>query len=200
MIMFTDEKLLNLLIQYNPWWKGVPITGKNSPPKHRFAYHEAEKLLLHKDLRRFVVLSGARRVGKTTIMYQLISKLLKTGVAARNIVYLSFDNPILKLGGFEGVLRAYDNAYGSDEEMYFFFDEVQYAENWEVWIKTLYDSRPNLRLVATGSASPTLEKGSADSGVGRWSVLKIPTLSFYEYCDLLEINSRPELPKGIRPT
>ncbi|MBK5263307.1 MAG: ATP-binding protein [Peptostreptococcaceae bacterium] len=200
MIMFTDEKLLNLLIQYNPWWKGVPITGKNSPPKHRFAYHEAEKLLLHKDLRRFVVLSGARRVGKTTIMYQLISKLLKTGVAARNIVYLSFDNPILKLGGFEGVLRAYDNAYGSDEEMYFFFDEVQYAENWEVWIKILYDSRPNLRLVATGSASPTLEKGSADSGVGRWSVLKISTLSFYEYCDLLEINSRPELPKGIRPT
>ena len=122
------------------------------------------------------------------------------GVPARNIVYLSFDNPILKLGGFDGVLRAYENAYGADGDIYFFFDEVQYAENWEVWIKTLYDSRPNLRLVATGSASPTLEKGSADSGVGRWSVLKIPTLSFYEYCDLLQITSRPKLPAGIRPT
>jgi len=200
MIMFTDEKLLNLLIQYNPWWKGIPISEKNAPSQHRLAYYEAEKILLHKDLRRFVVLSGARRVGKTTIMYQLISSLLEKGVSVRNIVYLSFDNPILKLGGFDGVLRAYENAYGTEGEVYFFFDEVQYAENWEVWIKTLYDSRPNLRLVVTGSASPTLEKGSADSGVGRWSVLKIPTLSFYEYCNLLQISSRPELPVGIRPT
>ncbi|WP_416366657.1 AAA family ATPase [Muricomes intestini] len=30
----------------------------------------------HKTLRRFVVLSGARRVGKTTIMYQLIDNLI----------------------------------------------------------------------------------------------------------------------------
>jgi uncharacterized protein len=200
MAMFSDEKLLNLLIQYNPWWKELPISNRNAPPQHRFAYYEAEKLLLHKDVRRFVIISGARRVGKTTIMYQLISSLIKKGIPPRNIVYLSFDNPILKLGGFDGVLRAYENAYGTEGDIYFFFDEVQYAENWEVWIKTLYDSRPNLRLVATGSASPTLEKGSAESGVGRWSVLKIPTLSFYEYCDLLQIESRPNLPKGIRPT
>lgn len=200
MSLFTDEKLLNLLIQYNPWWKGVPLDEKLVPPHHRFAYYEAEKILMHEDLRRFIILSGVRRIGKTTIMYQLINRLLKKGVSPRNIVYLSFDNPILKLGGFEGVLRAYENTYGSDEEKYFFLDEVQYAENWEVWIKTLYDSRPKFRLVATGSASPTLEKGSADSGVGRWSVLKIPTLSFYEYCDLLQIPTRPDIPRGLRPT
>lgn len=198
--MFTDEKLLNLLIQYNPWWKGLNISEIIAPPQHRFAYYEAEKLIFHKDLRRFVILSGARRVGKTTIMFQLIQRLLQKGIPARNIVYLSFDNPILKLGGFEGVLRAYKNAYPTEEKLYFFFDEVQYAEDWEVWIKTLYDTNPNLHLVATGSASPALEKGSADSGVGRWSVLKIPTLSFYEYCDLLQISVRPQLEKGIRPT
>ena len=200
MSLFTDEKLLNLLIQYNPWWKGLPLDEKLVPPHHRFAYYEAEKILMHEDLRRFIILSGARRIGKTTIMYQLINRLLKKGVSPRNIVYLSFDNPIIKLGGFEGVLRAYENTYGSDEEKYFFLDEVQYAENWEVWIKTLYDTRPTFRLAATGSASPTLEKGSADSGVGRWSVLKIPTLSFYEYCDLLQIPTRPDIPRGLRPT
>ncbi|HYE81670.1 MAG TPA: ATP-binding protein [Clostridia bacterium] len=198
--MFTDEKLLNLLIQYNPWWKGIPLSDKNAPPQHRFAFYEAKKLLRHPSLRRFVILSGARRVGKTTIMYQLINELLSEGIPARNIVYLSFDNPILKLGGFEGVLRAYENAYPTEGEVYFFFDGVQYAEDWEAWVKTLYDSRPLLRVVATGSASPTLEKGSADSGVGRWSILRIPTLSFYEYCDLLQIPVRPGLPAGIRPT
>jgi predicted AAA+ superfamily ATPase len=39
-------------------------------------------------------------------------------------------------------------------------------------LKTLYDSRPDIKLVATGYASPVLEKGSADSGVGRWTILK----------------------------
>jgi len=200
MLAFTDEKLLNLLIQYNPWWRGVPISEKTSPPKRRIAYYEAEKMLLHPSLRRFVILSGARRVGKTTIMYQLIQSLLQRGVPAKSIVYLSFDNPIIKLGGFESVLRAYRNAYPTEERCFFFFDEVQYAEDWEAWIKTLYDTQPELRLVATGSASPALEKGSAESGVGRWSVLKIPTLSFYEYCDLLQLPERPRLEQGIPPT
>ncbi len=200
MLVFSDEKLLNLLIQYNPWWRGVPLSEKSAPPHRRFAYYEAEKMLLHASLRRFVILSGARRVGKTTIMYQLIQSILQKGVSATSIVYMSFDNPILKLGGFENVLRAYRNAYPNEEACYFFLDEVQYAEDWEAWIKTLYDTRPELRLVATGSASPALEKGSAESGVGRWSVLKIPTLSFYEYCDLLQLTERPRLEAGIRPT
>ena len=54
-------------------------------------------------------------------------------------------------------------------------------------------------MVATGSASPVLEKGSSESGTGRWTVLKIPTLSFYEYCRLLELEE-PELPENLRIT
>jgi len=200
MALFADEKLLSLLMQYNPWWRGVPVSEHMAPPHRRFAFYEAKKILSHPDLRRFVVLSGARRVGKTTIMYQLIGNLLSDGVPARNIVYLSFDNPILKLGGFEGVLRVYENTFPTEGPVYFFLDEVQYAENWEIWMKILFDSRPQLKLVATGSASPALQKGSADSGVGRWTVLRVPTLSFYEYCDLLDVPSRPQLPTGIRPT
>jgi len=198
--IFADEKLLGLLLQYNPWWKNGVCPSDLTPPTRRFAFYEAEKILSHPDLRRFVVLSGARRVGKTTILYQLIETLLNKGIPARRICYLSFDNPILKLGGFEAVLRVYDNAYPSDEEAFFFFDEVQYAEDWERWVKVLYDTRPQLRLVATGSASPALEQGASESGVGRWTVLRVPTLSFYEYCELLQVPHRPQLPKGLRPT
>lgn len=200
MSIFTEEKLLNLLMQYNPWWKNGEVNEKFNPPRRRYAFYETKKILERKEIRRFAVLSGARRVGKTTIMYQLIAGLLKANVPPRNIVYLSFDNPIVKLGGFDGVLRAYDNAYPTDDDLYFFFDEVQYAEDWEAWVKVLYDTRPHLHLVATGSASPVIEKGAVESGVGRWQLLKVPTLSFYEYCDLLELKVRPDLPKGIRPT
>ena len=43
------------------------------------------------------VLSGARRVGKTTIMYQMIDNLIDEGISPKNILYVSFDNPIVKL-------------------------------------------------------------------------------------------------------
>jgi predicted AAA+ superfamily ATPase len=77
---------------------------------------------------------------------------------------------------------------------------VQYAEEWEIWMKSLYDSRPHLRIVATGSASPTLENGSAESGVGRWTTIRVPTLSFFEYCELLQIEVPIKIEPNIRPT
>jgi len=47
--------------------------------------------------------------------------------------------------------------------------------------------------------SPALVKGGRESGAGRWSVIEVPTMSFYEYCELLNIE-RPVLPNELRPT
>ena len=112
-------------------------------------------------------------------------------------LYVTFDNPILKLVSPEHVLSIYESLHLIEGIRYVFFDEIQYTENWELWMKVIYDSRKDIRLAATGSASPILEKGSADSGTGRWSVLKIPTLSFYEYCRLLGLDE-PDLPKNLK--
>ena len=102
-----------------------------------------------------------------------------------------------KLESAENALSIYEAMYPVTGTRYVFFDEVQYTENWELWMKVIYDSRKDIRLIATGSASPVLEKGSADSGTGRWSVLKIPTMSFYEYCRLLDLDL-PRLPDDLR--
>lgn len=163
------------------------------------AYYEALKMIKHKTLRRFAVLSGARRVGKTTIMYQMIDNLIDEGVCPKNILYVSFDNPIVKLVNVETVLSIYDSLYLTEGTRYIFLDEIQYTENWELWMKVIYDCRKDIRLTATGSASPILEKGAADSGTGRWSVLKIPTMSFYEYCRLLQLEE-PILPDNLKMT
>ncbi len=160
---------------------------QETKPQKRLAYYEALKILKHKTIRRFVVLSGVRRVGKTTILYQMIENLIGEGVNPKNILYATFDNPILKLANVETVLSMYESLYPIEGTRYLFFDEVQYTENWELWMKVIYDSRKEIRLAATGSASPILEKGSTDSGTGRWSILKIPTISFYEYSKLLSL-------------
>lgn len=196
MAIVSNEQVIKVLRQYNPWWRMPSSIKEESKPQKRLAYYEALKMLKHNSIRRFVVLSGVRRVGKTTIMYQIIDNLIEEGISPKNILYVTFDNPILKLVSVESVLSIYESLYPIEGERYIFFDEIQYTDNWELWMKVIYDSRKDIRLIATGSASPILEKGFTDSGTGRWSVLKIPTMSFYEYCKLLELDE-PELPENL---
>lgn len=199
MAIVSDEQVIKVLRQYNPWWREPFVIKEERKPQKRLAYYEAWKILKHKTIRRFVVLSGARRVGKTTIMYQMIDSLIDEGVSPQNILYVSFDNPIVKLVDVQRVLDIYESLYPATGERYVFFDEIQYTDNWELWMKVIYDGKKNIRLSATGSASPILEKGSTDSGTGRWSILKIPTMSFYEYCRLLQLDE-PLLPEHLRFT
>lgn len=199
MAIVSDEQVIKVLRQYNSWWREPSAVGEDSKPQKRLAFYEAMKIIRHPSLRRFAVLSGARRVGKTTIMYQMIDHLIGEGISPKNILYVSFDNPIVKLVNVETVLSIYESLYPLEGTKYIFLDEIQYTEHWELWMKVIYDSRRDIRLAATGSASPILEKGSADSGTGRWSVLKIPTMSFYEYCRLLQIDV-PVLPDGLQLT
>lgn len=188
MAIVNDEQVIKVLRQYNPWWRTPSAIKEESKPHKRLAYYEALKILTHKTIRRFAVLSGMRRVGKTTILYQIIDHLIDRGINPGNILYATFDNPILKLINVENVLSIYEGMYPIEGTRYILFDEVQYTENWELWMKVIYDSRKDIRLIATGSANPILERGAADSGTGRWSVLKIPTMSFYEYCRLLGLD------------
>ena len=145
------------------------------------------------------MLTGTRRVGKTTIQYQMIEELLSAGVAPQKIVFISMDHPMLKLSQFQEVLECYHENIYADQDVYYFFDEVQYAQDWDRWLKTIYDTQPDTHVVATGSASPALMKGSQESGAGRWSIIQVPTLSFYEYCELLELE-RPEIPFDLKVT
>lgn len=199
MAVATKEQILKVLRAFNPWWTTGSVHPDFIKQYRRFAYHEAMKRLDQTDLRRTVVLTGTRRVGKTTIQYQMIDTLLRRGVQPQRIVFISMDHPMLKLSGFNDILECYHENVWAGQDCYYFFDEVQYASDWDKWIKILYDTQPETRMVATGSASPALMKGSTESGAGRWSVIQVPTLSFYEYCALIGV-AVPELGPEVRPT
>lgn len=98
------------------------------------------------------------------------------------------------------IINIYETNISFGTDAYLFFDEIQYASDWEQWLKVFYDTRPSWRITATGSASPTLVQGASESGVGRWSVIPVPTLSFYEYCELTQVAERPMLEDHIKPT
>ena len=199
MAIISKEGLLKVLVSYNPWWKTGVVKPKLSKTYKRFAFYEAMKRLNQTDIRRTVVLTGTRRVGKTTIQYQMIEALLQSGVPPQKIVFISMDHPMLKLSAMNEILDCYHENIYPDQDVYYFFDEIQYAQDWDKWLKTIYDMQPDTKMVATGSASPVLVKGSQESGAGRWSAIQVPTLSFYEYCELLNVD-RPDLPDDLKIT
>ena len=200
MAITSVESVIKLLYSYNPWWRTGIMPQDIVKPIKRFAYKEAMRWLDHSSVRRFVLLSGARRVGKTTIMYQMIQSLLERGIQAKSIIYVSFDHPILKFYTIEELVEIYTININPEEKCWLFFDEIQYANDWELYLKVFYDNKQSFYVTATGSASPVIEKGVGDSGVGRWNVIRVPTLSFYEYCKLIKISDLPKLDIEVKPT
>jgi len=199
MAITSKESILKVLSAYNPWWKSGMVNPAFRKTYKRFAFYEAMKRLGQTDMRRTVILTGTRRVGKTTIQYQMISELLESGVPPQKIVFISLDHPMLKLSAFNDILECYHENVCAGQDVYYFFDEIQYASDWDKWLKTIYDMQPETKVVATGSASPVLVKGNQESGAGRSTVIQIPTLSFYEYCELLNI-PKPDFEKDLNVT
>lgn len=117
-------------------------------------------------------------------------------ISPKKILFLSFDHPLLKLTDIETVIDIYKRNINGEPNFYCFFDELQYAQDWDSWIKILYDTMPNIRIMATGSA--ILNKKLTESGLGRWKTILIPTMSFYEYCDILNLN-KPDIKEYINP-
>ena len=192
------NELFSVLQEFNPWWSGQPLG--DLPDWERSAAAQVWRWVQDKETRRSLLLTGARQVGKTTIFRQTIRRLLGEGFPSQNIIYATFDHPLLKLVGLERTLRAWEELYPAAVERprLLFLDEIQYVPDWQTWLKHQVDFHRPQRIAVTGSAAP-LQDASAESGVGRWETIPLPTLSFGEFLRLRRIDT-PSLPavKSLR--
>lgn len=180
-----SDKLIGALAQYNPWWAGKPIP--ELPDWRRAAFPEVFQWMQAPPAARAVLLSGARQIGKSTLVFQCIESLLKLGTPPQNILYATLDDPLLKLAGLDEILRHWQDFEPPREGIrYLFLDEIQYARDWQSWLKLQVDFQKDRRILVTGSATPLLLQGQ-ESGVGRWHTIPLATLSFYEYLRIRQL-------------
>ena len=64
----SKEELVAVLSQFNPWWRDEAIA--DLPKWRRAAFRELQGWLTTPPAPRAVLLSGARQIGKTTLMLQ----------------------------------------------------------------------------------------------------------------------------------
>jgi hypothetical protein len=168
------------LQSFNPWWRD----GKIAPEfigRKRKVFNEVVKYI---DRRQIMLFTGLRRVGKTTLMYQIIDELLRKGVNPYNILYFSFDEMRYDL---EDIIKQYETEVLREDitkkRVFILLDEIQRLEGWPSKVKLLYDTNPKLKLFLTGSAQITMWRGTRESLAGRFFDFVIKPLDFEEYLD-----------------
>jgi predicted AAA+ superfamily ATPase len=151
-VKIAKEEISAVLAQFNPWWRGEPLT--DIPGWRRAAFVELHAWMTAPPAPRAVMLSGARQIGKTTLMLQVADALLRAGVPAANILYATFDHPMLKLAGIDAVIDAWrEREPRADGPEYLLLDEAQFIRDWATWVKHQVDFRKNRRIAFTGSAN-----------------------------------------------
>ena len=183
MIPISETEILDRLQFDNPWWETALIERRFEELRRRAYFPLFQELVVDKDINRAIVLMGPRRVGKTVIVYHSISGLIASGVSPKNILYVSLETPIFTGLSLEKIVSIFLSLHSHqrDSELYVFYDEIQYLKEWEVHLKSLVDSFPTYRFVATGSAAAALRIKSQESGAGRFTDFLLPPLTFHEY-------------------
>ncbi len=179
-----EAQIIGRLKIDNPWWTEGEISkyySKMSPRLYMNIFYQLVKIT---NLRRAIILMGPRRVGKTVMMLHTIQRLIKEGISAHNIIYISVDTPIYNKIFLESLFTLACKTLKKEsnkEQLFVFFDEIQYLKDWEIELKSLVDAYPNVKFIASGSAAAELKKRSDESGAGRFTDFSLPPLTFYEY-------------------
>lgn len=126
---------------------------------------------------RLIAITGARGVGKTTLLLQYIKENL-----AKNpdeVIYVNLDDLYFS----KTTIVDFTDEFVKRGGKYLFLDEVHKYLNWSQEIKNIYDYFNQLKIVITGSSALDIFKGKAD--LSRRAIMyKMQGLSFREFIAL----------------
>ncbi len=148
------------------------------------------KLELPIDTQKIIVVSGVRRCGKTTLLKQTRNQIIKNKTPISKTLFFSFDDErlMLQIEELDLILQAYRELYPSHkmEECYFFFDEIQNVDNWDKFVRRVYDNETK-NIFISGSNSKQLGSEIATSLRGRTLLYELFPLDFSEYLSFKKI-------------
>lgn len=138
---------------------------------------EIEKWL---ESREILAIRGPRQSGKTTLIAKLRDFLNKKGVKDTEIHYFNFENDLEKLKFQENPKEFIEFYIRSEKKNYFMFDEVQYVNDIGKYLKLIFDSFNNVKIIITGSSSFELTNLGSYL-VGRILFFDLKPFSFLEF-------------------
>lgn len=131
-------------------------------------------------LRKAMLITGFRRVGKTYLLYSLINKLLKNH-AKSDLLYINLEDERItpKTEFLSGLIPAFKSYFGKNP-LYLLLDELQTIPDWSRWLRRMLDTE-KFQIFVTGSSSTISAGGLPTEMRGRSWETKVYPLSLAEY-------------------
>lgn len=132
-----------------------------------------QKLQSYSKFSQIVVITGLRRVGKSTLLQQLRND------SEESDYFINFDDDRLihfELQDFQVLLELFIELYGVQKT--FYFDEIQNIEGWERFVRRLHDQ--GNKIYVTGSNATLFSQELGTRLTGRYFQLELYPYSFSE--------------------
>ncbi len=178
----------DILLEWNPWWQ----------EEIELEYVERDiGNTIERWMRRpnVIALTGARRSGKTTLMYITIRNLLKE-VPPEQILFVKCDDERVEEPIIERAREKHIELFNPEGKKFLFLDEVQNAENWNQTVKRIYDLDEDIKIFLSGSR--LLKEEISSSLAGRCAYFGVYPFSFKEFLSAKGVKIEDELDKIAR--
>lgn len=171
-----------LIIQMNPWWE------KRKEEIGIIRENYLTILENNKSNKDIILITGLRRIGKTTLMKQFILHLIAQGISPKKICYLSLDALAFNNYSIQEIIRQYRliNELKINEDIFLFLDEVAYKEDFMQELKNIYDLG-HMKVFAS-SSSASLLNDSSGFLTGRARTIEIEPLNFQEFLKFKDLS------------
>jgi len=173
----------SLLYKFNPWWESYDW------PKFILREGYLQNLLALIDTKDIVLLTGLRRIGKTTLMKMVIHSLIRDyGIKPSHIFYISLDFYGLEHYSILQIVEEFLKLQkiSITQKTFLFLDEVAYKNDFSLQLKNLYDTF-NVKIYASSSSASVLKDKKALL-TGRERVVEILPLNFNEFMKFKNIS------------
>ncbi|MEK7627312.1 MAG: ATP-binding protein [Patescibacteria group bacterium] len=155
------------------------------------------------DEKEIIILTGARQVGKTSLLQLIEDRIKMKNVSEENIFYLSMEDINILNTLNESPENIFQYVLDKNKKNYFLMDEIQYLDNPSNFLKLLYDKYSGkIKLIVTGS-SLELKADFQDSLAGRKVAFEIKPLDFEEFLQFknfgrIDYLFKKDLPDNIK--
>lgn len=140
-----------------------------------------EFLRRHKDQDVIKVVSGVRRCGKSTLFELFKQELLASGIKAKQIISINFEDLEYEpLQEYHALHEYIVERLIPETPMYVFLDEVQHVPQFEKVVGSLF-IKPNVDIYITGSNAYFMSSDIATLLTGRYVQVEMLPLSFKEF-------------------
>jgi predicted AAA+ superfamily ATPase len=128
---------------------------------------------------RFSIIVGQRGIGKTTAIIQNIIQTYQADLFTPKALYIQADHFLVTKTSLYEIAEEFSNLGGE----LICFDEIHKYPNWSQELKSINDTFPGLKIIASGSSALEIYRGSHDLS-RRAVVYRMFGLSFREFVEL----------------